>query len=105
MKVINRKNKKLFSYNTHEISKGVKFAILLYIIALFLFILSVLLSILFLGEAPSFVAGIGISSLLFNAASMLNIVLEIYLYKNYFSEIRNMLLLQILLFIIWIFIV
>ena len=105
MRVINRKNVQLYNYSPHTIADGVFYSIIMYIVAVLLLIISILISYIFLGEAPLVVAGIGISSIAFNLVSMIFIILEVYLYKNFHSEIRNMLLLQLLLFSIWIFII
>lgn len=105
MRVVSKNDKTIYKYDSHRFSDGVLQAIILFAIAILLFVVSIIISYLYLGEAPSFIAGIGISSMLFNLASMVEIILEIYLYKNFHKEIRNMLLLQILLFSIWIFVV
>lgn len=105
MRVVNKNDKTVYKYGTHRFADGVLSAIILYAVAVLLLVVSVVISYLYLGEAPTFVAGIGISSMLFNLASMINIILEIYLYKNFHAEIRNLLLLQILLFSIWIFMI
>lgn len=104
MRVINKKNKTIYKYDKHEFSDGVIIAIIMFAIAILLFISSVIISYIFLGEAPLFIAGVGISSILFDVGSMLIVVLEIYLYKNFHKEIRNLLILQIIFLIIWIFI-
>lgn len=105
MRIVSRKDKKIYKYESHKISDGVFVAIILYAIAVLLLLISIIISYLYLGEAPTYIAGIGLSSIFFNIASMINIILEIYLYGNFHIEIRNMLLLQILLFVIWIFII
>ena len=105
MREVVRKNKVIYNYKEHIISDGVKVAILLYAIAIFLLVLSILISYLWMGDAPTIIAGIGISSIIFNLGSMTNIILEVYLYNNFHPEIRTMLILQLLLFAIWIFIV
>ena len=105
MRTIIKNNKIIYNYNKHKISDGVKNAIILYCIAVLLLFLSIFISFICLGNAPSFVAGIGISSILFNVASIIHIILEIYLDQNFHNEIRVMLLLELLLFTIWIFII
>ena len=100
-----RKNEIIYDYEVHKLSDDVKLSIILYIIAVLFLFISIFISYLFLGEAPSIVAGIGISSLIFNTASMVLIVMEIYLQDNYHSEIRTMLILQLLLFSIWFLII
>lgn len=105
MRVIYKNNQVYYKYDQHKMSDGVKVAILYYIIAILLFVFSVAISFLYFGNAPTFVAGIGISSILFNLLSMIYIIMEIYLYQNFHKEIRNMLLLQLGYFIFWIFIV
>ena len=105
MREIIRKNKVIYNYKEHIIPYGVKVAILLYVVAIFLLIISILVSYLYMGEAPAIVAGIGISSMIFNVGSMVNIILEVYLYNNFHTEIRTMLFFQLILFAIWIFII
>lgn len=105
MREIVRKNKTIYNYQLHKLSEGTMTAIILYAISVFLLLISLLISYICLGEAPSIVAGFGISSLIFNIGSMLNIILEVYLYNNFHPEIRTMLLLQLILFSIWIFII
>lgn len=105
MREIVKNNKVLYSYNTHKISDGVIMSIILYAVSLLLLIISILISYLYLGEAPSYVAGIGISSIIFNIASMIKIIIEIYFYENFHSEIRTMLILELILFSVWIFII
>ena len=105
MREIVRKNKIIYNYQIHKLSEGTITAIILYAISVLFLLVSILISYMFLGEAPSIVAGFGISSLLFNFASMLNIILEVYLYNNFHPEIRTMLFLQLFLFSIWIFII
>lgn len=105
MREIVRKNKTVYNYTEHIMSYGVKVAILLYVVAVLLLMISILVSYLFMGEAPSIVAGIGMASIIFNLGSMTNIILEVYLYNNFHPEIRTMLLLELILFAIWIFIV
>ena len=105
MREVIRNNKVIYNYRVHKLSDGVILSIIFYIIAVLYLILPILISYLFLGEAPSIIAGIGISSIIFNFASMIKIILEIYLYGNYHSEIRTMLILQLILFSIWIFII
>lgn len=105
MREIVRKNKIIYNYQLHTLSDGTKTAIILYAIAVLFLIISILISYIFLGEAPSIVAGFGISSILFNIGSMINIILEVYLYNNFHPEIRTMLFLQLILFSIWIFII
>ena len=105
MREIVRKNKIIYNYQPHKLSDGTIAAIILYLVAVFLLLISVMISYIFLGEAPSIVAGIGLSSIIFNIGSIINIILEVYLYNNYHPEIRTMLLLQLILFSIWIFII
>lgn len=105
MREIVKKNKVVYNYTEHIMSDGVKVAILLYVIAILLLMISILISYLCMGEAPTIVAGFGLSSIIFNAGSMMNVILEVYLYNNFHPEIRTMLVLQLILFAIWIFIV
>ena len=105
MREIVKNNKVLYSYNAHKISDGVIMSIILYAVSVLLLIISILISYLYLGEAPSYVAGIGISSIIFNIASMIKIIIEIYFYENFHSEIRTMLILELILFSVWIFII
>ena len=105
MREIIRKNEKIYDYEIHKLSDEVKLSIILYIIAVLLLLNSIFLSYIFLGDAPTIVAGIGISSIIFNIASIVLIIYEIYVYNNYHNEIRTMLILQLILFSVWIFII
>ena len=105
MREIVKKNKVVYNYTEHIMSDGVKVAILLYVIAILLLMISVLISYLYMGDAPSVVAGLGLSSIIFNVGSMVNVILEVYLYNNFHPEIRTMLVLQLILFAVWIFII
>ena len=105
MREIVKKNKVVYNYTEHIMSNGVKVAILLYVIAILLLMISVLISYLYMGDAPSVVAGFGLSSIIFNVGSMVNVILEVYLYNNFHPEIRTMLVLQLILFAVWIFII
>ena len=105
MREIVKKNKVIYNYKEHIIPYGVKVAILLYVIAVLLLLVSILISYLCMGDAPSIVAGIGLSSLICNIGSMVNIILEVYLYNNFHPEVRTMLILQLVLFAVWIFII
>lgn len=105
MREIVKKNKVVYNYTEHIMSDGVKVAILLYVIAILLLMISVLISYLYMGDAPSVVAGFGLSSIIFNVGSMVNVILEVYLYNNFHPEIRTMLVLQLILFAVWIFII
>lgn len=100
-----KKKKFLYNYLETGFSEGVKLAIILYAIAVLFLIISIFISFILGGEAPSIIAGVGISSILFNIASIINIILEVYLYDNYKKEIRTMLLLQLVLFAIWILVI
>lgn len=105
MREIAKNNKIIYNYQTHKFSDGVLYSILLYIISVLLLLISILISYLYLGEAPSIIGGIGLASIIFNASSMIFIILEVYLYNNFYSEIRTMLILQLVLFSVWIFII
>ena len=105
MKVVVRNNEKIFKYEKHKFSFGVKSAIGLYITGIFLFCLSIYISYLLDGEAGTFIAGIAISSLICDIFSLIIVILEIYLYKNFYSEIRNMLILQIVYLVFFIIII
>ena len=105
MREIVKNNQIIYSYKTHKLSEGVIHSIIFFAIAVIFLIISILISYLYLGEAPSFIAGFGLTSIIFNIASITKIVMEIYLYENYSPEIRTMLILQLLLFSIWIFII
>ena len=105
MREIIRKNRIIYNYQLHKLSEGTITAIILFAISVLLLLISILISYICLGEAPSIVAGFGLSSLIFNTGSMLNIILEVYLYNNFHPEIRTMLFLQLVLFSVWIFII
>ena len=105
MREIVKNNQIYYSYKTHKLSEGVLHSIIFFEVAVIFLIISILVSYLYLGEAPSFIAGLGLTSIIFNIASITKIVMEIYLYENYAPEIRTMLILQLLLFSVWIFII
>ena len=105
MRVIVRNNKIKYVYAKPKLTEGIKLSIIMFVAAIVMLLIGVLISILFSGNAPSIVASFGISSIICNTASMASIVLEVYLYKNFAPAVRNMLLLQIFLFIVWIFII
>ena len=105
MREIIKNNNVVYDYDVHKLSDGVILSIILFLIAILLLILSIVISYMFLGDAPSFVAGIGMSSLIFNAGSMYKIISEIYLHDNFNREVKVMLILQLILFTIWIFII
>ena len=105
MREIVKNNKVFYNYEAHKLSDGVNAAIILYCIAVLLLILSIFISYIYVGDAPTIVAGVGLSSILFNIGSMVNIILEVYLYNNFHVEIRTMLLLQLILFTVWMFII
>ena len=105
MREIIRKNRIIYNYEIYKLSEGSKTAILLYVVAVFFLIMPMFVSYFCGGEAPTIIAGFGLTSIICNIGSMLNIVLEVHLYNNFHPEIRTMLLLQLILFSIWIFIV
>lgn len=105
MREVVKKNKIVYDYVTHKISDNTKLSIILYIVAILFLVLSVFISYIYLGDGPSVIAGIGISSIIFNIASMVVVVYDIYIHDNYQREIGIMLILQLLLFSIWIFII
>ena len=105
MRVIVRNNKIKYIYVKQELTEGIKLSIIMYIISILMLLMGVFISILFSGNAPTIVAAFGLISIICNIASMTYIVLEVYLYQNFAPAIRNMLLLQIFLFIVWILII
>lgn len=105
MKVVVRNNEKVFKYEKHKFSFGVKSAIGLYVGCIFLFCLSIYISYLLDGNAGTFIAGIVFSALICDIASLIIVILEIYLYKNFYSEIRNMLILQVAFLLFFIIII
>lgn len=105
MRIVTRNNKKYYKYEKKPLSFGIIAAVVLYIVAILLYIFDIIYAYACGGEAPLMAGGIGVCSIFLNIVSMLFIVFEIYLYKNFQPAIRNMLILQILYFIFWIFII
>lgn len=105
MREIIRKSGVVYSYTKYERSKGIIHAIILYAIAVLFLAISIVVSLLYLGEAPSIVGGLGLVSIIFNLGSLTNVIMDIYLYRNFHTDVRTMLLLQIILFSVWIFII
>lgn len=105
MREIIKNNKTVYDYKTHKISYDVTLSAVLYCISILLMLLSFFISYIYIGNAPTVVAGVGISSLIFNTASMIVVVYDIYMHDNYSREVGVMLILQLILFSIWIFII
>lgn len=105
MRIVVRNNKIKYMYVKPEMTEDIKLSIIMFIISVVMLLLGIFISILFSGNAPTIVAAFGLISIICNVASMTYIVLEVYLYQNFAPAVRNMLLLQILFFIIWIFII
>ena len=105
MKVIIKNNKVKYKYEKHKLSDKTKLAICFFVTAIFLLFVALGISILYDGDAPTFVSGVVISSLICNAMSMICSILEIYEDRIYNTDIRNMLLLQTAYFIFWILII
>lgn len=105
MREIIRKNGVVYSYTKYERSEGIIYAIILYAIAVLFLFISIVISLLYLGEAPSIVGGLGLTSIIFNTGSLLNVILDIYFYRNFHTDVRTLLILQIILYSVWIFLV
>lgn len=103
MRVIKRNNQIKYKYEKEKYSEGVKLSVLLYIVCIFIFFLSIIISIVCRGEASEIVGGLGFTSIICCLGSMAFSISEIYLYKSYKKITRNMLLLQILYLLYWIF--
>lgn len=102
MRVITRNKKKLYKYEKIPFTYNIKMAILFFAIAIFVYLIGILIAVLCKGEAPMIVGGIGISSIIIDLLSMGYIIYDIYEYKNFQPSIRNMLLLQILFLVYWV---
>lgn len=105
MKKILRNNKTYYKYEKKPLTQNIQYAIILYVVAIMLFIISILISYLYRGEAPEIIGGMGVTSIVLDFVSMIFIVLDIYLDKNFQPAIRNMLILQILFIIMWIILI
>ena len=103
MRVVRKNNQVKYKYKKDKWSEGVKLSLLLYIISIFIFFLSIIISIINHGEASEIVGGLGISSIICCLGSMAFSISEIYLYKSYTRVNRNMLLCQMLYLLYWIF--
>lgn len=105
MKVIIKNNQVRYKYTKNKLSDGVILSIVFYAVAIFLFFLSILISVLHKGNAGSIISGIIFSSFLFDILAIYFTILEIYLYENKKKSVRNILFLEILYFIFWAFII
>lgn len=105
MRELIRKTGVVYSYTKYERSEGMIHAIILYAIAVLFLVISIILSLLYFGEGPSIIGGFGLVSIIFNVGSLSNVIMDIYLYRNFHTDVRTMLLLQIILFSVWIFII
>jgi len=105
MKVIIKNNQIRYKYTKNKFSEGLIYSIIFFVISIFLFFISILISILNNGKAGSIVSGIVFSSFLFDILAIYFIILEIYLYENKNKSVRNMLFLEVLYFIFWAFII
>lgn len=103
MRVIKKNNQVKYKYEKEKWSEGIKLSVLLYILSIFIFFVAVIISILNRGEASEIVGGLGVASIIFCLGSMAFSISDIYLYKSYKRITRNMLLLQILYLLFWIF--
>ena len=105
MKIIVKNNKVKYNYVERDKSEGERLSILLYRAAIVLMVFCLLMSIFFRGDTPMILSGVAISSFVCNLGSMAFSISEIYLYEVYTSLTRNMLGLQILYILFWIFII
>lgn len=103
MRVIKRNNQIKYKYEKEKWSEGVKLSVLLYILSIFIFFLSIVISIIKLGNASEIIGGLGLASIICCLGSMSFSISEIYLYKRYKRITRNMLLFQILYLLYWVF--
>ena len=105
MKIIVKNNKVKYNYVERDQSEGEKYSIILYKIAIIIMLFCLLLAVFFGGNTPMILSGIAISSFICNLGSMAFSISEIYLYEVYTSLTRNMLGLQILYILFWIFVI
>ena len=105
MKVIIKNNQIRYKYTKNKFSEGVIYSIIFFSIALFLFFLSILISVLNGGNAGPVIAGLVLSSFCFDICALYYIILEIYLFENRKKSVRNMLFLELGYFIFWAFII
>ena len=105
MKIIVKDNKVKYNYVERDQSEGERLSILLYKVAIVLIVFCLLMAIVFRGDTPMILSGVAIASFICNLGSMAFSISEIYLYEVYTSLTRNMLGLQILYILFWIFII
>ena len=105
MKVIIKNNQIRYKYTKNKFSEGVIYSIIFFCIALFLFFLSIFISVINGGHAGPIIAGIVFSSFCFDICALYYIILEIYLFENRKKSVRNMLFLELAYFIFWAFII
>ena len=103
LRVIRKNNQVKYKYQKEKWPEGVKLSVLLYIITIFTFVLSVIISIISKKQSEGLISGIALTSIICCLGSMSFSISEIYFYKSYKRVTRNMLLLQILYLLFWIF--
>lgn len=104
MKVIKKNNQEIYKYKKHEFGYDTKISIMFFVLALVFLGIGVMISYFSGGEGSTIVAGFGISSIICDISSLVYVIKEIY-NKNFFPEVRNILVLTVLFLIMWIVII
>lgn len=103
MKVIIKDNQKRYKYSKLKISEGERLSIILFVTSFLLVLISIIISFFYEGEAPAIVGGMGVASIICILGSMAFSISEIYLYRSYTYTTRNMIFLQIISLLFWMF--
>lgn len=101
MKVIKKNNQEIYKYKKHEFGYDTKISIMFFVLSIMFLSIGVLISYLSGGEGGTIVAGFGISSIICDISALIYVVKEIY-NKNFYPEVRNILVLTVLYLVMWI---
>ena len=104
MKVIKKNNQEIYKYKKHEYGYDTKVSIMFLVLSVLFLAVGVLISYLSNGEGGSIIAGFGFSSIICDVSALIFIIKEIY-NKNFYPEVRNILVLSVLYLIVWIIII
>ena len=101
MKVIKKNNQEIYKYKKHEFGYDTKISIMFFVLSITFLGIGVLISYFSAGEGGTIVAGFGISSIICDISALIYVVKEIY-NKNFYPEVRNILVLTVLYLVMWI---
>ena len=104
MKVVKKNNQEIFKYKKHEFGYDTKVSIMFFILSLIFLGVGVLISYFSNGEGGTIIAGFGISSIICDISALIYVIKEIY-NKNFYPEVRNILVLTVLYLVMWIIII